>query len=502
MKKYIKDFLKKLKFHKKKIIIAGSLSILLIAAVIAGLAVWKLSNMTETQSVTEIISNLEGTVGITVPSEFAETSGEEQLSDEEPEETEETEETVSDEEFDEFIEEEVPCDDEEALKLPERTMTNESIPYDGQYREISCWGDSMTQGWGAGPASITINGIRKDISYYTYPSTLQELTGIRTYNFGMPGKTSEEIAIMQGGIPIVTDRDVVVTESGMSEFKLVKQSTGRQVYMDDYSGYGAEEYNEYPDVVYIMDRAFLITEREGRQFLSRVYQLELNSGKISGSPIEIDGTEETTAENASTEETTVKNTSTEETTAENPSTEETTAAETESSEETLTIPAGTRVYTKASVDHKDDILILEIGSNGGWASNYQLLILQYDAMIQSSGCKYYIIVGDTDDPGTSIGDTTQGETDEDGNYIGIGDTAWEAALREAYGDHFINMRTYLIENGLSDVGLMPTKSDLINYKKGNISKRLRSDWTHLNSMGYYAKGVGIYKKGVELGYWS
>ena len=307
---------------------------------------------------------------------------------------------------------------------------------------------------------------------------------------------------MQGGIPIVTDRDVVVTESGMSEFKLVKQSTGRQVYMDDYSGYGAEEYNEYPDVVYIMDRAFLITEREGRQFFSRVYQLELNSGKISGSPIEIDGTEETTAENASTEETTVKNTSTEETTAENPSTEETTAAETESSEETLTIPAGTRVYTKASVDHKDDILILEISSNGGWASNYQLLILQYDAMIQSSGCKYYIIVGDTDDPGTSIGDTTQGETDEDGNYIGIGDTAWEAALREAYGDHFINMRTYLIENGLSDVGLMPTKSDLINYKKGNISKRLRSDWTHLNSMGYYAKGVGIYKKGVELGYWS
>lgn len=476
MKKYIKDFLKKLKFHQKKIIIAGSLSILLIAAVIAGLAVWKLSNMTETQSAPEILSNLEGTVGITVPSEFVEISGEEQLGDEE------LDETVSDDEFDEFIEEEVPCDDEEALKLPERTMTNESIPYDGRYREISCWGDSMTQGWGAGPASITINGMRKDISYYTYPSTLQELTGIRTYNFGMPGKTSEEIAIMQGGIPIVTDRDVVVTESGMSEFKLVKQSTGSQVYMDDYSGYGDEEYNEYPDVVYIMDRAFLITERNGRQFLSRVYQLELNSGRLSGSLIETGGTEETTAENTPTEQAT--------------------AAETESSEEALTIPAGTRVYTKASVDHKDDILILEIGSNGGWASNYQLLILQYDAMIQSSGCKYYIIVGDTDDPGTSIGDTTQGETDEDGNYIGIGDTAWEAALREAYGDHFINMRTYLIQNGLSDVGLMPTKSDLINYKKGNISKRLRSDWTHLNSMGYYAKGVGIYKKGVELGYWS
>lgn len=72
-------------------------------------------------------------------------------------------------------------------------------------------------------------------------------------------------------------------------------------------------------------------------------------------------------------------------------------------------------------------------------------------MIQNSGCDYYIIVGDTDDPGTSIADTTQGIRNEDGTYIGVGDTAWEATLREAYGDHFINMRTYLIENGLTDV---------------------------------------------------
>lgn len=29
--------------------------------------------------------------------------------------------------------------------------------------------------------------------------------------------------------------------------------------------------------------------------------------------------------------------------------------------------------------------------------------------------------------------------------LGVGDTAWEATLSEAYGEHFINMRTYLIE---------------------------------------------------------
>lgn len=78
-----------------------------------------------------------------------------------------------------------------------------------------------------------------------------------------------------------------------------------------------------------------------------------------------------------------------------------------------------------------------MGSNGGWENDYQQLILQYDDIILNSNCKYYIIVGDTDDPGTSLADDNQGEYNEDGSYVGIGDTAWEAALREAYGKHFL-----------------------------------------------------------------
>ena len=77
-----------------------------------------------------------------------------------------------------------------------------------------------------------------------------------------------------------------------------------------------------------------------------------------------------------------------------------------------------------------------------------------------------------------------------------------AALQEAYGKHFFNIRTYMIQNGLADCGLSTTTSDLENFRKGNISKQLRYDWTHFNCYGYYTKGIGIYKKGVELGYWS
>lgn len=50
--------------------------------------------------------------------------------------------------------------------------------------------------------------------------------------------------------------------------------------------------------------------------------------------------------------------------------------------------------------------------------------------------------------------------------------------------------------------LSTTTQDLENFKRGNISKQLRYDWTHFNAYGYYVKGVGIYEKGKELGYWN
>ena len=50
--------------------------------------------------------------------------------------------------------------------------------------------------------------------------------------------------------------------------------------------------------------------------------------------------------------------------------------------------------------------------------------------------------------------------------------------------------------------LKKEKIDELYGAFGYISVKLRSDWTHFNAYGYYSKGVGIYKKGVELGYWE
>ncbi len=340
----------------------------------------------------------------------------------------------------------IPEEDEEAYELPPRTLDSALVPYDGESRSISCWGDSMMFGIGAGEAYVPDSEGILDISGWTTPDTLEYFTGIKVYNLGVSGETSNEIALRQGGIKMYVDNTFEVGYDDSVEVSIVDEY-GNPVYMADFSAYGYAEPHE-PDIVYINDDMFKITGTEQ----SGLYICRYSE-------------------------------------------------EGETYDAFTTVYEGTEVITKASYERRGDILILEIGSNGGW-DNYQQLISQYDAMIQNAGCDYYIIVGDTDDPGSSIADTSQSFRNDDGTYIGIGDTAWEATLREAYGEHFINMRTYLIENGLTDVGLRATKADYRGFRRGRISKQLRSDWTHFNSYGYYAKGVAIYAKGVELGYWK
>ena len=262
---------------------------------------------------------------------------------------------------------------------------------DDDKREIVCWGDSMTQGVGAdtdeGALVSLADGELYDTSYQSYPQVLSQLTGLDTYNFGVAGATSAEVAAMQGGLT-------------WEELEAAEQSV-EVADADDADDQPVSHID--PDVI-----------EEGER-------------------------------------------------------------------------------------HTGDILVLEIGSNGGWNNDYQVLIDQYRAMIERSGCEDYLILGDTDDPGTSVGDTSQVPFTED---YAPRETNWEAALREAFGDRFINMRVFLIKHGLEISGLTPTAEDVADARLGCISKQLRSDWTHLNARGYFAKAVAVYQRGVKLGYWS
>lgn len=321
------------------------------------------------------------------------------------------------------------------------TVLDDEIPD----RSISCWGDSMIQGAGCNEAYIySDNGI-EDISYFTTPSALQYFTSINTYNFGVGGEDSYQIALRAGGIPIYTDRDIYITDHSLAYVKFVDENE-ETIDMDDYSGYGYED-NAYPDTVYINDILCNVERADDGLYISICSEADYDSV---------------------TE---------------------------------MYINAWTRVIPKAAYDHSNDILILEIGSNGGWENDYDELIKQYQNIIDNSYYADYIIVGDTDNPGESS-DIYQDVYDNNGNYAGLHATLWEQALYDAFGEHFLNTRLYLMENALSDCGLTPTKNDIIDIQTGNLPEQIRADFTHFNSYGYYSKAKAIYLKGIELGYWN
>ena len=241
-------------------------------------------------------------------------------------------------------------------------------------KEIVCWGDSMTSGMGASRAEVTIGESSVNISYLGYPEILQLLTGMSTYNFGVPGANSEEIAIMQGALE---------PQKPLTLYSFIDSDIMEQ---------GAE--------------------------------------------------------------------------------------------------------------HPGDVLILEMGSNGGWHS-YEELIEQYNLMITHSGCDEFIIIGDTDNPDESVDSRAAlGDSDSAERAESTYKTPWERALEDAFGKHFINMRRYLIDNGLEVAGIDATREDRAAVLEGKVPVSLRADWTHLNSYGYYVQAVAVYQKGVTLGYWD
>ena len=188
-----------------------------------------------------------------------------------------------------------------------------------------------------------------------------------------------------------TDRDLYITKYQYTDVALVDEN-GEPVHMYDYSGYGIE-YNEYPDTVYI-DGILCQIENRYEDRVSKQQQ-DIEEAEEEGEnwfDILQDFGEELIPgdyENLKPEDYVVgiricDNVD-------------------ENQPDGLYVSQGSQVMPKASEDHKNDILIIEMGSNGGW-DDYDELIAQYQSIIDYTGCEDYIIVGDTDNPHRNVTD--------------------------------------------------------------------------------------------------
>lgn len=148
------------------------------------------------------------------------------------------------------------------------------------------------------------------------------------------------------------------------------------------------------------------------------------------------------------------------------------------------IEEGTPLVTFAANDASpSDVLILFTGTNDkpNPQSIYEIIDVQRK-MIEASGSNKYIVVGLTYNAGiTDI-------------------SAVNSILANEYGDHFIDIRTYLLTYGLEDAGIKATSTDMIDKSKGDIPSSLMRDYVHGNSHYFKLLAQQIYRRLIYLGY--
>lgn len=300
-------------------------------------------------------------------------------------------------------------------------------------------------------ASITYGQGATNRDTDTFPAALGIFTGFDSYNLGIGGETQTTIASRQGGLDVKLTKDITIPESGSV----------------------AIEFAAYDkDGTY----AGVVTPR--------------NAALAGWNPVTINGIEGTLGVVVNNDVW--------------PRVLKSATFTRKTAGEAVNVSAGTQMFLEAhKYNAMADIMVIAVSSNGGWspenttASDGQSaeLITLLDKMI--ANCKNpdkFVIVGLTTGTSSSW-------------------TQTHAALASYYGDHFLNIKDYLVsEQALIDAGLTPTDTDkewiaaghippqLINNPAPTIAGGTGYDNVHLNSAGYTRMGYGVYQKFIELGY--
>lgn len=154
--------------------------------------------------------------------------------------------------------------------------------------------------------------------------------------------------------------------------------------------------------------------------------------------------------------------------------------------EAVDVADGTRVITLGDEDKlPSDVIILFAGTNRAPDKNtVQELVDLERQMLEYIGSERYVVIG-----------LTSKELVPDVAEI-------NQALHQAFGEHFLDIRSYLLEDGLEDAGLEVTDQDQKDIERGEIPSSLRVDVVHGNSAFYRLIGEQVYEKLKELGYIS
>lgn len=165
----------------------------------------------------------------------------------------------------------------------------------------------------------------------------------------------------------------------------------------------------------------------------------------------------------------------------------------------VAVSAGTAVVSKNAVARKEDaVQVIYLGTNAGWNLDPNILLNQVQSMVEYYGGTNYIIMGPA---GGQMVRTEEARA---------ATLAYEELAAEAFGEHWLNLREYLIANSLTENGLTATKKDNERMAVGLIPWSILlssnteggTDDVHYNTHGLQSVCNAVYAKGQTLGYWN
>lgn len=307
---------------------------------------------------------------------------------------------------------------------------------------IVCWGDSLTM-------QHKDYGIRGNIKKWlsgnfiddSYPGFLEEMLGeeYKIINCGVGGENSLTIAARQGSIPMFLNEEVVF-ESGVDEVSIendnLRSTWDSTVVAPLHQSRWKEGSPARINPCYVDDKEMFLICQRVECEDSTIFRYSLKR--------------------------------------------------TTKLQDRHVVKKGSLLLTEASKNLRNQYLnIFFVGQNGGFRNTSEY-ISQLKCMIEYGKTKQYIVVS-FHKPNNSVKGIREMKAMED-------------SLALTFGNHYINLRDYMVTRGLKDASLNATAEDMDSIKQGTVPPQLMTDGTHFNVYGCKLIAGLIADKMRELGY--
>ena len=161
--------------------------------------------------------------------------------------------------------------------------------------------------------------------------------------------------------------------------------------------------------------------------------------------------------------------------------------------EPVSVAKGAKITTACENEYRDYLHIVWLGTYGDFTTPEKLvndtkLLLSR----QASNPERYLVIG----PCALRGAWTNADP---ATLNGV-----DSAMLQAFGNHYINVRKYLMVDGLTDAKITPTRDEKAIIQQGSVPTSFRSNASgaDLNGTAYKLIGKLVYERMESLGYFD